>query len=49
MEHGVRIRIIGNITLIPESVKKLMAEAMIITKDNNKALLNVAFAYTCKY
>lgn len=48
MEHGVRIRIIGNMSMIPADVRKPMAEAMAITKDNDKALLNIAFAYTCK-
>lgn len=48
MEHGVRIRIIGNLSLIPKDMQRLIAEAMIITKDNNRAFLNVAFAYTSK-
>lgn len=49
MEHGVRIRIIGNLSLLPNDVRKLIAEAMVITKNNNRAFLNVAFAYTCEY
>lgn len=48
MEHGVCIRVIGNLTMIPEDVRKPIAEAMTITKDNNKAFLNVAFAYTSR-
>lgn len=48
MEHGVCVRIIGNLELIPNDVRKLIAEAMIITKNNNKAFLNVAFAYTSR-
>lgn len=48
MEHGVRVNIVGNLSLIPDRLRKLMAEAMNITKDNNKAMLNVAFAYTCE-
>ncbi|XP_043280598.1 dehydrodolichyl diphosphate synthase complex subunit DHDDS [Venturia canescens] len=46
MERGVRIRIIGNLSMIPEDVREVMAEAMLITKDNDKAILNIAFAYT---
>ncbi|KAG8230492.1 hypothetical protein J437_LFUL013534 [Ladona fulva] len=46
MEHGVRIRIIGNLSLLPHDVQKLIAEAMLMTQENNKAFLNVAFAYT---
>lgn len=46
MEHGVHIRIIGNLDLLPLDLRKLMAKAMLITKDNNKAVLNIAYAYT---
>lgn len=48
VEQGVCIRVIGNLSLLPEDMRKLFAEAMIITKHNNKATLNLAFAYTCK-
>ena len=48
-EHGVCIRVIGNLSLIPQDIRKLMAEAMHITKHNNKAFLNVAFSYACTY
>lgn len=42
------IRVIGNLALLPQDIQKLIAEAMILTKDNKKAFLNVAFAYTGK-
>lgn len=45
-EHGVRINVIGNLTLLPEDLQALINEAMVSTKDHNKAFLNVAFAYT---
>ena len=48
MELGVCIRVIGNFTLLPQDIQKLIAQAMILTKDNKKAFLNVAFAYTGK-
>lgn len=48
MEHGVCVRVVGNLSLIPEDVYKLITEAMTITKNNNKAFLNVAFAYTSR-
>lgn len=48
MEHGVCVRVVGNLELIPDHIRKSIAEAMIITKDNKKAFLNVAFAYTSK-
>uniref|UniRef100_A0ABD2XAU5 Alkyl transferase n=2 Tax=Trichogramma TaxID=7490 RepID=A0ABD2XAU5_9HYME len=46
MEHGICVRVIGNLTLVPPDVLSLMLEAMRTTKDNNKAILNVAFSYT---
>lgn len=49
MEHGVCVRVIGNLSLIPKDIRILIAEAMIITRNNNKSYLNIAFAYTCRY
>ncbi|PSN55286.1 Dehydrodolichyl diphosphate synthase complex subunit DHDDS [Blattella germanica] len=48
MENGVCIRVIGNMSLLPPDVQKLIAEAVVLTKDNTKAFLNVAFAYTAR-
>ncbi|KAJ8931090.1 hypothetical protein NQ314_016040 [Rhamnusium bicolor] len=48
MREGVCIRVIGNLSLLSEDLRKLIAEAMLLTKDNNKAILNVAFAYTSR-
>ncbi|XP_015599506.1 dehydrodolichyl diphosphate synthase complex subunit DHDDS [Cephus cinctus] len=48
MEHGVCIRVIGNLSLLPEDLIQTITKAMYITKDNNKAYLNVAFAYTSR-
>ncbi|KAE8749961.1 hypothetical protein FOCC_FOCC003431 [Frankliniella occidentalis] len=45
-EHGVHIRVIGNLDLLPIDLRRLMAKAMLMTKDNSKAILNIAFAYT---
>ncbi|KAF2880569.1 hypothetical protein ILUMI_25607 [Ignelater luminosus] len=36
MAEGVCIRVIGNLELLPEDIRKLIAEAIIMTKDNNK-------------
>ncbi|XP_066253798.1 dehydrodolichyl diphosphate synthase complex subunit DHDDS-like [Euwallacea similis] len=46
MEYGVCIRVIGNLSLLPVDLRKLMAEAVLMTKGNSKAILNVAFPYT---
>lgn len=48
MKEGVCIRVIGNLKLLPEDIRKMIAEAMLMTKDNKKAILNVAFAYTSR-
>lgn len=48
MERGIKIRIIGNISLLPQDIIKLIAEAELYTKDNTKAILNVAFSYTAQ-
>lgn len=48
MERGVCIRIIGNLSLIPDDLRKLIAKVMCITRNNNKAFLNIAFAYTSR-
>ncbi|XP_063225620.1 dehydrodolichyl diphosphate synthase complex subunit DHDDS [Bacillus rossius redtenbacheri] len=48
MEHGVCIRVIGNLSLLPPDVHKLIADAVIMTRDNSKAFLNVAFSYTAR-
>lgn len=48
-EKGVKIRVIGNLNLLPEDLQKSIADAMLMTKDNNKSILNVAFAYTSRH
>lgn len=47
-EKGVCIKIIGNLSLLSDDLQKTIAEAMLLTKDNNTAILNVAFAYTSR-
>ncbi|XP_061400299.1 dehydrodolichyl diphosphate synthase complex subunit Dhdds-like [Musca vetustissima] len=47
-EHGVRIRVIGNIALLPEDLQNLIAQTMLETETNNKLFLNVAFSYTSR-
>ncbi|XP_044740541.1 dehydrodolichyl diphosphate synthase complex subunit DHDDS-like [Chrysoperla carnea] len=48
MKHGVCVRVIGKLSLLPPDIRKSIAEAMLMTKDNNRAYLNVAFAYTAR-
>ncbi|KAL1456662.1 hypothetical protein WDU94_001375 [Cyamophila willieti] len=47
-EKGVRVRVIGNIELLPRDLIGLMKEAMFMTKDNTEANLNIAFSYTSR-
>lgn len=47
-EHGIRIRVIGNIELLPADLQRLIATAMLKTESNDKLFLNVAFAYTSR-
>lgn len=47
-KHGLRIRIIGNLSLLPQKIQELIAESMVFTKEHNKVFLNIAFAYTSR-
>lgn len=47
-ERGICIRVIGNLSLLPVDIQKLMAKAMLMTQGNSTAILNVAFAYTSR-
>ncbi|XP_076653458.1 dehydrodolichyl diphosphate synthase subunit [Halictus rubicundus] len=47
-KHGLCVRIIGNLSLLPQNIQKLIAETMMFTKDHDKAFLNIAFAYTSR-
>ncbi|XP_035676288.1 dehydrodolichyl diphosphate synthase complex subunit Dhdds-like isoform X3 [Branchiostoma floridae] len=49
MKHGVCIRVLGNLTLLPLDIQRSIAEAMVMSKDNDKAFLNVCFAYTSRH
>lgn len=48
MREGVNIRVIGNLSLLPPDLVKLIAQAVCMTRDNTRARLNVAFAYTSR-
>uniref|UniRef100_A0A1A9VB01 Alkyl transferase n=1 Tax=Glossina austeni TaxID=7395 RepID=A0A1A9VB01_GLOAU len=47
-DYGVRVRIIGNLSLLPEDLQYLMAQKMLETEKNNSLFLNFAFAYTSR-
>lgn len=48
MENGVCIRIFGDTTMLPVDLQKLLAETVLTTRFNDKAFLNVCFAYTSR-
>lgn len=47
-EHGIRVRVIGNITLLPDDLKDLISQAEKATETNDERILNVAFSYTSR-
>ncbi|KAK2727457.1 hypothetical protein QYM36_008074 [Artemia franciscana] len=47
-ENGIRIKVIGNISLLPEDLQRLIARVHLMTAGNDRAILNIAMAYTSK-
>jgi ditrans,polycis-polyprenyl diphosphate synthase len=47
-KYGVRIRILGDLDLVPDDVKEVLRQAEEITKNNKRATLNVCFSYTSR-
>ncbi|XP_067863029.1 dehydrodolichyl diphosphate synthase complex subunit DHDDS isoform X2 [Heptranchias perlo] len=48
-KHGVCIRVLGNLTLLPVDIQELIAQAVLATQSYNKCFLNVCFAYTSRH
>ncbi|XP_072384041.1 dehydrodolichyl diphosphate synthase complex subunit DHDDS-like [Diabrotica undecimpunctata] len=48
MQEGICIRVIGDLSLLSDDLRKLVAEATLLTKDNNRSILNVAFSYVSR-
>ncbi|KAE8623885.1 hypothetical protein XENTR_v10005767 [Xenopus tropicalis] len=48
-KHGVCIRVLGDMTLLPLDIQKLIAQAVLETKDYSTCFLNVCFAYTSRH
>uniref|UniRef100_A0A8C1Q265 Alkyl transferase n=1 Tax=Cyprinus carpio TaxID=7962 RepID=A0A8C1Q265_CYPCA len=48
-KHGVCIRVLGDLTLLPADLQQLIAKAVLATKAHNKCFLNVCFAYTSRH
>ncbi|CAH1798900.1 unnamed protein product [Owenia fusiformis] len=47
-KHDVCVRVIGDITMLPSDVQEVVAEAVYISRNNKKAILNVCLAYTSR-
>lgn len=47
-EHGVRIRVLGDLGLLPQDLQELISQAMEVTKENSNCTLNVALSYTSR-
>lgn len=47
-ERGICVRIVGNLSLLPIDLQSIMAKVMLMTKDNSRAVWNIAFAYTSR-
>ncbi|XP_055340532.1 dehydrodolichyl diphosphate synthase complex subunit DHDDS-like [Paramacrobiotus metropolitanus] len=47
-QHGVCVRIIGNLHMLPLDIQEIANEIMEMTSENNRAFLNVCMAYTAR-
>lgn len=47
-DRGICVRIIGNLSMLPPDIQSIMAKVMLLTQNNNRAVWNIAFAYTSR-
>jgi len=47
-EAGVRVKVLGNVALLPADLQELIRESERLTSANAKAVLNIAFSYTSR-
>lgn len=47
-QFGIQIRILGDLTLLPDDVRDVLLQAQDITKHNTRAILNVCWSYTSR-
>ncbi|XP_067093984.1 dehydrodolichyl diphosphate synthase complex subunit DHDDS [Osmerus mordax] len=48
-KHGVCIRVLGDLNMLPLDLQQAIARAVVSTRTHNKCFLNVCFAYTSRY
>ncbi|KAF9919030.1 cis-prenyltransferase [Lobosporangium transversale] len=47
-QYGVSVRVLGDVSLLPEDVRAAVHRAVDSTKHNNRAVLNMCFPYTSR-
>ncbi|KAK6186695.1 hypothetical protein SNE40_005979 [Patella caerulea] len=47
-KHGICIRVLGQLTLLPQDIQETIAEAVCFSKHNTRAVLNLCFAYSAR-
>ncbi|XP_044290996.1 dehydrodolichyl diphosphate synthase complex subunit DHDDS [Varanus komodoensis] len=47
-KHGVCVRIVGDLPLLPQDIQELIAKVVLATKHFNTCFLNIGFAYTSR-
>ncbi|OBA22946.1 Di-trans-poly-cis-decaprenylcistransferase [Metschnikowia bicuspidata var. bicuspidata NRRL YB-4993] len=47
-QYGIRIKILGNVSLLPADVQKILQDTQKMTAHNTRAVLNVCFPYTSR-
>ena len=44
----MRVRVLGELAMLPEELRRAAAAAELLTRDNDQCCLNVALAYTSR-
>lgn len=47
-EYGVKVNVLGDLQMLPEDLRDVMAAVMDASKHETKMMLNVCFAYTSR-
>ncbi len=45
-QHGVQVRVLGDLTLLPKAVQKSAHDVMEASKHHTKVVLNICLAYS---
>jgi len=47
-KHEVCVRVLGNVSLLPTGLQRVLGKAVYVSRAHRKAILNVCFAYTAR-